>query len=86
MTESRLSSIALRPATGADDRVLAALSELDSAPRLGRPAMLALVDQAPVAAISLDDGRVVADPFHRTQEVVDMLRVQRCASRARAAA
>ena len=37
--------------------------------------MLALVDQTAVAAISLTDGRVVADPFRRTADLVSALRV-----------
>jgi hypothetical protein len=72
MTESSI--IAFRPATEDDDRVLDELSQLDSKRPLARPAVLAVVDGEPVAAVSLDDGQVVADPFTRTEDVVSLLR------------
>ncbi|HEY3019822.1 MAG TPA: hypothetical protein VGJ32_06495 [Solirubrobacteraceae bacterium] len=68
------SIISFRPATSDDDRVLRDLSELDSARPVERPAVLAVVDGDPVAAVSLSDGRIVADPFTRTEDVVRMLR------------
>lgn len=68
------SSISLRPARPDDDALLARLSELDSAARpVERPALLALRDGLAVAAISLRDGRVVADPFEPTRDVVALL-------------
>ena len=70
------SVIAFRSATADDDRVLRDLSELDSARPVQRPAVLAIVDDAPVAAVSLSDGRIVADPFTRTEDVVAMLRAR----------
>ena len=72
MTDLR--TVSLRAATEDDERVLRELSELDSARSITRPAVLAVVDDEPVAAISLDDGRVVADPFEPTAKVVDLLR------------
>ena len=68
------SSISIRPAAASEERILRDLSELDATPPLRRPALLALVDDQPVAAVSLDDGRVAADPFTRTQDVVVLLR------------
>jgi hypothetical protein len=68
--------IAFRSATADDDRVLRELSELDSARPVQRPAVLAVVDGQPVAAVSLSDGRIVADPFTRTEDVVTMLRAR----------
>jgi hypothetical protein len=68
------STLSIRTATAADDAVLRDLSALDSARPLQRPALLALVDGTPVAAASLRDGRVVADPFSPTDDVVRMLR------------
>jgi hypothetical protein len=68
--------IAFRSATADDDRVLRELSELDSARPMQRPAVLAVVDGQPVAAVSLSDGRIVADPFTRTEDVVTMLRAR----------
>jgi hypothetical protein len=73
---SDLRSVSLRTATEADERVLHELSELDSARTIARPAFLAVVDDEPVAAISLADGRVVADPFERTEHVVELLRMR----------
>jgi hypothetical protein len=72
MTNS--STISLRPATADDDAELRRLSQLDSARALPRPAVLAIVDGDAVAAVSLRDGRVVADPFTPTAEVVELLR------------
>ena len=74
MTASTI--IAFRPATADDDRVLRDLSELDSHRPLSRPAVLAVVDGAPVAAVSLSSGEIVADPFTRTEDVVALLRAR----------
>ena len=74
MTSSSI--VAFRPATPDDDRVLRDLSQLDSARELSRPAVLAVVDGEPVAALSLADGQVVADPFTRTEDVVALLRAR----------
>jgi hypothetical protein len=69
------SSISLRPARPDDDALLERLSALDSAERpVVRPALVALADGRAVAAISLRDGRVVADPFAPTRDVVALLR------------
>src|SRR3954470_23184112 len=70
------STISFRSATPDDERVLHDLSELDSARPVQRPAVLAVVDGHPVAAVSLTDGRIVADPFTRTEDVVTMLRAR----------
>ena len=74
MTESTV--IAFRFATDDDDRVLRDLSELDSHRTLERPAVLAVVDGHPIAALSLATGEIVADPFTRTEDVVTMLRAR----------
>ncbi len=78
------STIALRPAAADEDHVLRRLSELDSARPLRRPAVLAVVDGEPVAAISLSDGQIVADPFTRTEDVVELLRTRVATLRAAA--
>jgi hypothetical protein len=70
------STLSIRTATAADDGVLRDLSALDSARPVQLPALLALVDGTPVAATSLRDGRVVADPFSPTDDVVRMLRAR----------
>jgi hypothetical protein len=68
------SILSIRPAEPTEDAVLRDLSELDATPALRRPALLAIVDDQPVAALSLADGRVAADPFTRTEDVVTILR------------
>ena len=68
------SILSIRPAEPTEDSVLRDLSELDATPQLQRPALLAIVDDQPVAALSLEDGRVAADPFTRTEDVVVLLR------------
>jgi hypothetical protein len=75
MTDS--STITLRAAGEAEDAVLRELAALDSARPLRRPALLAVVDGRPVAARSLRDDRVVADPFVPTGDVVALLRAAR---------
>ena len=70
------STLSIRTATAADDDVLRNLAALDSARPVGRPALIAVVDGTPVAAASLGDGRVVADPFSPTADVVRVLRAR----------
>ena len=45
------------------------------------PLLVAQVSGDLRAAISLEDGRVVADPFHRTAELVEMLRIRAAGAR-----
>jgi hypothetical protein len=81
-----LSTIALRVATDRDAAILDKLSALDSAPALHGPAVVALVDGRPVAAASLSDGSVVADPFVPTADVVELLQARVAASASQSAA
>ena len=53
------SILSIRPAAPTEDRILRDLSELDATPQLTRPALLAIVDDQPVAAVSLTDGRAM---------------------------
>ena len=69
-------SIVLRLATDIDAPTVRRLAALDDAPRLSGPVLLALVGGEPVAALALDDGRVVADPFRFTAEPVALLRLR----------
>jgi hypothetical protein len=82
---TNLSTIAFRPATDRDAAILDKLAALDSAPPLHAPAVVALVDGRPVAAASLSDASVVADPFLPTADVVELLQA-RVAATASAAA
>jgi hypothetical protein len=70
------STIILQQATAAEDSALRELSQLDSARTVSRPALMAVVDGTLIAAISLRDGRVVADPFAETEAAVALLRVR----------
>lgn len=70
------STIILQQATAAEDTALRELSQLDSARTVSRPALMAVVDGKLIAAISLRDGRVVADPFAETEAPVALLRVR----------
>jgi len=49
------------------------LADLDDAPPLRGEVLLALVDGEAVAALSLSDGRVVANPFLPTADTVSVL-------------
>jgi hypothetical protein len=69
-------TIVIRLATTADRSTLSNLAELDSRHPLAGPAMLAEVDGTVRAALDLSDGSVAADPFVRTAEVVEMLRLR----------
>ena len=69
-------TIAIRPASPADTRTIMRLAALDSAPVPFGPTLLAEIDGEPRAAIALRDGAVVADPFHRTADLVALLDVR----------
>ncbi len=69
-------SLSLRHATPADDRAVAYLSELDETERLSGSVLVAFAGDRPLAAMSLADGRVAADPFARTREAVALLRLR----------
>jgi hypothetical protein len=74
--ESREPTIALRLAHADERGAVDRLARLDEAPAPAGDVLLALVDGEPVAALSLADGSVVADPFTPTADVVDLLRVR----------
>ena len=68
--------IALRVAQPEDDHDVSRLAQLDDARLLVGPVMLAVVDGEVVAALSLSDGRVVANPFVATEKAVSLLRLR----------
>jgi hypothetical protein len=67
-------SLVLRPATSADTADLERLAALDSARPLAGEVMLAHVDGDVRAALSLETGRAVADPFYPSLELIPLLR------------
>jgi hypothetical protein len=68
--------VELRHARRDDADVVWRLAALDEEPALEGPVLLAIVNGSPVAALALDDRRVVADPFVATMEAVSLLRVR----------
>jgi hypothetical protein len=76
-------TIIIRRAGAADARILARLAALDSAEQTGADSLIAEADGRAVAALDLADGRVVADPFARTADLVELLHLR--ASRVRGA-
>ena len=69
-----LANVTVRHAGAGDERALARLASLDSAPRLHGPALLAEADARVLAALPLGSGRPIADPFEPTAELVALLR------------
>jgi hypothetical protein len=72
----------IRMTTDDDVRALRRLGELDSQAPLAGRALIGEIDGTPLAALSLDDGRVTADPFRRTEHLVACLRMRAQALRA----
>ena len=69
-------AVELRAAHVRDAEALRRLAALDDAAELQGRVLLALIDGDPVAALSLHDGRVVANPFVATVETVALLRLR----------
>jgi hypothetical protein len=68
--------VTLRFGSHADAKALARLAELDSSAPPAQPVLLAEVDGQLLAALALSDGSVVADRFHRTADLIDLLRAR----------
>ena len=73
---SQLHEMVLRADRPTDESTLRRLAALDSKRPLRNRALIAEVDGRAVAAIDVRDGRVVADPFVPTSEVVELLKVR----------
>jgi hypothetical protein len=69
-------TIALRLAHDDEQGEITRLAVLHEAAAPSGEVLLGLVDGKPVAALSLTDGSVVADPFARSGEVVELLRLR----------
>jgi hypothetical protein len=66
-------TVTIRAARGSDGSALRRLAELDSRPLPEGQLLVAEADDEVVAALSLDTGAGIADPFRRTADVVDLL-------------
>jgi hypothetical protein len=66
----------IRQATAEDQRSLHQLAQLDSQQPLSGPALIGEIDGIPVAALSLTDRRVIADPFQPTAVLSQLLRMR----------
>jgi hypothetical protein len=69
-------SVTLRFGGAGDEAALARVAHLDSAMPPAQPVLLAEVGREVVAALSLADGSVVADPFRPSTNIVELLRAR----------
>ena len=69
------SHVLIRRATIADGDALSRLAALDSARTPKGQVLIAEVADQPHAAIDIDSGKVIADPFRRTDHLVELLSV-----------
>jgi hypothetical protein len=68
-----LPAVTIRHAFPDDRLALLRLAALDSRESPPQPLLVAEVDGELRAALSLRDGGVIADPFHRTQSLIELL-------------
>jgi hypothetical protein len=66
----------IRPATDRDRELIGRIASLDSSGPIEEPALIGELVGIPVAVLSLTDGRVVADPFRHTADLVAAMRVR----------
>jgi hypothetical protein len=69
-------AITITHSTPADGQEITRLALLDGRRAPAGPALLAYVDGELRAAVGLVDGQAIADPFHPTAELVEILRFQ----------
>jgi hypothetical protein len=69
----------IRLAGDYDDDELARLAEVDSAEPIEHPILIGEIDGRPAAALDLDSGRVIADPFVPTAALLVHLRMRAAA-------
>jgi hypothetical protein len=69
-------ALTVRLATTADAPALERLAALDEKAQPEGPVLIGSLMARPVAALSLSDGGVVADPFTPTCELVELLRLR----------
>ena len=66
-------AVTIRLATFDDGRALELLADLDSASVPATPRLIAERGGRPIAALSLADGAVIADPFRPTSDIIALL-------------
>jgi hypothetical protein len=76
LTEHPAAALVIRIAEPSDRPALQSLAELDSVLPFTGAALIAELDEQVVAAISLANGREVADPFVPTKEILELLRIR----------
>jgi hypothetical protein len=81
-THIEASEITIRPARPEDAAELTRVAGRDTHELPAGPLLVATVSGKVRAAISMTDGSFVADPFHRTSELVQMLKIRAGATRA----
>jgi hypothetical protein len=69
-------AITIRHSTIEDQFALVRLAALDDRPPIGREALLAFVDGELKAAVAFCGDKAIADPFTRTAELVELLRLR----------
>ena len=74
MPAAHLLSVTIRPAYADDEPGLWRLAALDSAAVPRGQLIVAEIDGTLRAAVSVDDLRAIADPFHPTADLVALLR------------
>ena len=74
-------SLTIRHATVTDEADLIRLAALDSSRVPSGELVVAQVDGTLIAALSIDTGATIADPFEHTAAIVDSMRAQVRASR-----
>jgi hypothetical protein len=75
-------ALTIRHATAADDADLRRVAALDSSRVPSGELLVAQLDGNLVAALSIDTGAAIADPFEHTAAIVDAMRAQVRLSRA----
>jgi hypothetical protein len=71
-----MNNITVRYSVASDLSELARLAALDSASPPRGPALVAETDSRMLAALPLGSGRPIADPFERTAEILELLRLR----------
>ncbi len=72
----------VRLATEDDSDTIRRIAELDSSRPIEGPALIGDLGRAPVAVLSLADGRVTADPFRPTAALIAHMRAEAARTRA----